>query len=106
MRHNLLKLPVIALLAATLAACGTTLVAETPAPITPDTTATRQANTFVQSGPCFDLDRSALGEAVTRPGAGEFVAGFSNTMHRGADPAPCNRQFSAETARRPALETA
>jgi hypothetical protein len=96
MRLSLLKRYSVVCLTAALAACGTTLVPETPAPLPPDMTATRQANTFVQSGPCFDLDRAGLGEPVARPGTNEFVAGFSNTLRRGADPFPCNRQSSAE----------
>ena len=96
MKSDLFRLPVIALLAVGLSGCGTTLVSETPAPLTPDSTATRDAFTFAQSGPCLDLDRSAVGEPVTRPSTGEFLAGFSNRMHRGADPFPCNRQYSDE----------
>ncbi|MEP6791706.1 MAG: hypothetical protein ABI907_10065 [Ramlibacter sp.] len=87
---------VCALLALTVAGCNTMLVAETIPQRAPDLVATRVELVNANFGPCdIGLDRSVLsGDSIPRPVDDEVLAGFNNTVLRGADPFPCNRQRS------------
>ncbi len=87
------------LIALATTSCGTMLVPEELAPRSADSVATRVGLFTIRRGFC-DVSRLdqiiPSSDGLARPEGGEVIAGFNNELMRGADPFPCNRQFSQE----------